>query len=168
MAEFTDKETYSIISDQTGEIVDTFAQGDRIIHAVEDDGFIHNYKKGEMFVKIWDKAIPVMMEKLTKPEFWVAIGIENLVSYNDNILRNPNGERSDIQDICRAVKMNYDATRKIVTSLKKKGVLFIGEVGCLDNQQIKIKSIVANPKIYMRGAKELREIDGLFTGSGWD
>ena len=165
---FDERETYSVVSNQTGMIVETFKQGDKIIRAVEDDGFIHNYHKGEMFVKVWDKAMPIMMKKLTKTEFWVALGIVNLVSYEDNILRNSNGERCDVEDISKVVGMNYGATRNVVTSLKKKGVLFVGEVGCIENPKIKIKSIVANPRIYIRGAKESREIDGLFAGSGWD
>lgn len=164
---FDDQETYSVICNQTGEIVESFKQGAKIINNPLDDLYIHNYRKGESFVKIWDKAVPILMEKLTKPEFWVAMGVTSLISYNDNILRTSDGKRADVHDISKIVGMEYDATRKIITSLKKKGILFVGDVGCIDNPKVKVKSIVANPRIYIRGAKELREIDGLFSDSGW-
>ena len=34
----------------------------------EDDGFIHNYHRGDGFVKLLDSAVPKMMQVLTKAE----------------------------------------------------------------------------------------------------
>ena len=160
-------ETYSLVNNGTGEVEAEINNGCSVKVNPEDDGFIHNYHRGDGFVKLLDSAVPKMMQVLTKAEMWVAIGIANYVSYDDNILRDDTGRHLDIKDLCEPLNMNYDSLRKIMTGLKKKGVIYVGSTGSREAPHTEIKSIVANPRIYFRGTKERREIDGLFEGSLW-
>ena len=161
-------ETFSLINNATGAVEDEVNNGYSIKVNPEDDGYIHNYHRGDGFVKLLDSAIPKMMKVLTKSEMWVAIGIANFVSYDDNILRDDTGKHLDVKDLCEPLNMNYDALRKIMTGLKKKGVIYVGGTGSKEAPHTEVKSIVANPRIYFRGTKEKREIDGLFEHSLWD
>ena len=54
-------ETYSLVNNGTGEVEAEINNGCSIKVNPEDDGFIHNYHRGDGFVKLLDSAVPKMM-----------------------------------------------------------------------------------------------------------
>ena len=73
----------------------------------------------------------------------------------DNILRN-NGVRMTISDVAKALNQQYETTRKLLKSLENKGVIAVAQVGSIEKPDIKIKSIIANPYIFVRGKCQKR------------
>jgi len=161
---------YVIVNPNTGEFIDTYGEGDKIVHKEQSEHlqkYITNFNKGESFVKVFDKYIPVLGKKLTNPEFGIVMRLIPYVSYQDNVLRN-NKKVLTIQEISELMDMKYDYGRKIIASLIKKGVLGIHKTGCIDKPKVMIKTIVANPYIFVRGIEINRVVAGLFEKTGWD
>ena len=160
-------DSWVVIDPNSGEVKNTFNEGDKIIHCKSDDGIDHNFLKGESFVKVIDKIVPKLKEELTQAEFICAFSLIPYISYMDNILRN-NGVRMTINDVAKALNQQYETTRKLLKSLENKGVIAVAQVGSIEKPDIKIKSIIANPYIFVRGKCQKREICGIFSDSGWN
>jgi len=161
---------YVIVNPNTGEFIDTYGEGDRIVHKEQDEyaqKYIINFNKGEPFVKLYDKAVDILRRKLSATEFMLAISLEKFVSYKDSILRH-NGKIMNMQDIATELDLDYGTVRRQVSSLTKKGVLGIHKTGCVDNPKIMVKAITCNPYIYLRGNDINKMSVALFEKSGWD
>lgn len=63
--------------------------------------------------------------------------------------------------------MSYDALRKQLNSLVKKGVIGIHKTGCKDKPNALVKAITVNPYIYTKGNNVNKTILGLYEDSMW-
>ena len=63
--------------------------------------------------------------------------------------------------------MGYEALRKQINSLVKKGVIGIHKTGCKDKPNVLVKAITVNPYIYTKGNNINETIASLFSCSKW-
>jgi hypothetical protein len=164
-------EKYLVVNDSTGEVVDTINPGDRIVrdkqikHCKEYDD---NFNKGESFVKIFDKTLFLLVEKLTNGEIAFVIKILPYISYNDGILRDEEKKIININDLAERMEMTYEGVRKVVASLISKGVLGEHRTGSIDNPKIINKCLTVNPYIFLKGKQMNKTIIGLFENTEWN
>lgn len=170
-----------VLDAETGEITDSFREGDSYKkYTREDKEKIRNFMKeknecepfneGVSFVKLYDDILDDLGECLTTGEFSFAIRLAKHVSYKDCILRtngNPNGKILNVQDLSVLMKTDPSVVRRYVSSLIKKGVLGKHITGCRDNPNIQIKAITCNPYIFSRGNKLNPTAVSLFANSRW-
>jgi len=170
-----------VLDPETGEITDSFREGDSYKkYTREDKEKVRNFLKekdecepfneGVSFVKLYDDILDDLGECLTTGEFSFAIRLAKHVSYKDCILRtngNPNGKILNVQDLAVLMKTDPSVVRRYVSSLIKKGVLGKHVTGCRDNPNIQIKAITCNPYIFSRGNKLNPTAVSLFSNSRW-
>jgi len=154
-----------------GEVIQKIDEGYRITSKEQDEHqkeYDDNFYKGKGFVKVFPEMIPMLEDKLTSNEFAFLFQLIPYVSYKDNILRH-NGRILDMKDLSEIMKnYTYDAVRKIIPSLIKKGVLGVHKTGCADKPNVMIKCYTVNPHIIGKGNTINRTITGLFEKSGWN
>jgi len=162
---------FVIINPHNGELVGKLREGDKVVTKEQSEHqqkYVDNFNKGEKFLKIYEKAMPILAKKLKYNEFTFLMQLLPYVSYKDNILRYEN-KVLDMQDLSTLLpEYSYDTVRRIVPSLIRKGVLGIHKTGCLDRPNIIIKCYTVNPFIVTKGTTMDRTIIGLFEKSGWD
>jgi lambda repressor-like predicted transcriptional regulator len=121
---------------ETGEILTDIYENDRIVPFKEksEDDLVYNFNEETKFVKLY-LGVNELRKYLTQGEFTVAVSLADFVSYDDCIIRHgghQNGKILSIKDLADEMEINYDALRKTITSLVKKGVLGIHKTGCKD------------------------------------
>lgn len=165
-----------VISTETGEIIEDLYEGDKIIHSKNEEKdeqnnkLIYNFNEGVPFVKLY-LGVNKMRKYLTPGEFTIAISLADFVCYEDCIVReggHHNGKILTISELAEEMEMNYEALRKILSSLKKKGVIAISETGCRDNPKILTKCIIVNPYIFTKGININKTLTGIFNNSNWN
>ena len=169
--------TKALINYETGEIEDEYYEGDRLtLRRSEQDDYaathVIDFNKGKSFVKIYDDVVPLLEKYLTLSEFKLAISLMIHVSYEDCIIRRTRDRRSEIINIKKLSEihdMNYDYTKKLMMSLKKKGVVGKHETGTiLSDCEQRINTIyTVNPFIYFRGSDLLTPVHSFYINSGW-
>lgn len=130
-----------------------------------------DFNKGARFVKVYDKALEVMVEKLSKSELQFAMKIVKLVSYDDSILRtggHGNGKVLSLNDIAEITEESYKNCSKLMNALLKQGIVGKHETGCVGAPNIIIKCYTFNPYILNRGKKLDKTVEGLFHNTGWE
>lgn len=162
---------YHVVDFETGEIIDDIGPGDKIVHKKEKkDDIIYDFNNDKSFVKLY-LGVNELRKYLTQGEFTVAISLADFVCYNDCILReggHRNGKILTIQELADEMEMNYDALRKHISSLVKKGVIGIHKTGCKDAPNKMVKAITVNPYIYTKGNNVNSTILSLFSESQWN
>lgn len=169
--ENNENESFVIVSTESGAIVGTMEYGDKItkhkqIEHYEE--FDDTFNKGENFVKIFDKSLLLMADKLTNGEIAFVIKLLPYISYKDGILRDEDKKILSITDLSKKMDLTHEGVRKVVTSLISKGVLGEHKTGSIDNSKILNKCITVNPFIFMKGRQMNRTIIGLFENSDWN
>ena len=169
--------TTLLVNASTGEIIDEVFQGDRIsIKREAQDVYasthIMNFNKDKSFVKIYDEVVPLLEKYLTLPEFKFAICLTPHVSFEDCIIRKTQDRRSKIltmKDLAALHNFKYDYVRKIMSSLKRKGIIGKHETGSIlqDCTQEESTVYTVNPYIYFRGSDILTPIHSFYERSGW-
>lgn len=169
--------TASIVTTDDGEIHEA-NENSRIIleEKVEYDNennIIEDFNKGEKFVKLFDCVIPELRKRLTPSEFVFAISLSNFVSYNDCVLRKSchgNSVIIDAKDIADLLEMDYSVVRRLILSLKKKGVIGQHETGSINKElDTKMKKVyTVNPYIYFRGINVNETVKEFYVNSGWN
>lgn len=176
----TDPVNY-IVNASTGEITNTTYQGDRLTIARQSqlqyaNDHLQNFNSGKTFVKIYDEIIPLLEKYLSSAEFKFVICLIPHVSYEDCIIRKTMDRKSKIltqKEIAQLHNYKYDYVRKIMASLKNKGVIGKHETGsilnCSGNDNIAESNIAytVNPYIYFRGSDIITPIHAFYSGSGW-
>ena len=160
-----------VVDVETGECVEDIYEKDKVMHYKEKspDDKIYNFNKGENFVKLY-LGVNELRKHLTTNEFTIAISLADFVCYDDCILRkggHHNGKILTIKELAEEMEIQYDAFRKTITSLVKKGVIGIHKTGCKDNPKIMVKAVTVNPYIYSRGNNVNKTILGLFEHANW-
>jgi len=163
---------YPIVNSDTGEVIDKFCVGDKITRNQQIEytqEYDTSFGKGKTFMKIFDDQEDMLTTKLTSAEIAFVLKIRKYVSYNDAVLRDNygKGEVLTYNTIADNLDISYSGARKLVESLMKKGVLAISKTGTRDNNNILIRTIHANPYIFIRGNKMSRVTSDLFRNSGW-
>ena len=152
---------------KSGEVLGEYKAGDKIIRCPVLDGYIHNWKKGEPFVKLYRSAQKKIRKELSTTESSVCYGLAEFISYKDNILR-IDGRRMTIKDLASVFGFKYETMRRIIKSLQKHGVVCSAKVGNIENPEIETKCIIGNPYIYTNGTVLAENIYELFENSGWE
>lgn len=161
-----------VIDVETGEFLDDIYEKDKIVHYKEEspEDKIYNFNKGESFVKLY-LGVNELRKHLTPGEFTVALSLADFVCYDDCILRkggHHNGKILTIKELADEMDVNYDALRKTITTLNKKGVIGIHKTGCKDKPNVLVKAITVNPYIYSRGNNVNKTILSLFEHTNWN
>lgn len=166
----------SLVNTDTGEILDEFHIGDKLsIQRSEQMDYvkthIQNFNSDKSFIKIYDDVVPLLEKYLTNPEFKFAIILSPHVSYEDCVIRETTNRKSKIltiADIAEIHGYKYDYAKKIMASLKHKGVIGKHDTGSIipDVNDNKIAYTV-NPYIYFRGNNINKTIYSFYESSGW-
>lgn len=162
-----------VVDVDTGECLDDIYEQDKVVHYKESDennDKVYNFNKGENFVKLY-LGVNELRKHLTPGEFTIAMSLADFVCYDDCILRKSghhNGKILSIKELSEEMNIQYDALRKTITSLTKKGVIGIHKTGCKDKPNILVKAITVNPYIYSRGNNVNKTILSLFEHSKWN
>ena len=176
--EQTSKEpVMTLVDSHTGEIIDHYYPGDKptVKRAEQMEYYnthIINFNKNKSFVKIYDDVVPLLEKYLTLPEFKFVICLTPHVSFDDCIIRETQDRRSKIlnmKDLAEIHNYKYGYVRKIMSSLKNKGVIGKHETGSIlfnytgeDNT-----AYTVNPYIYFRGADIITPVHSFYVNSGW-
>jgi hypothetical protein len=161
----------TIINETTGEIIDHLYEGDSILRDKSKDAnekYIRNFNKGESFLKIYDRVMPELCEKLSKAELSTAMMLLPYISYDDCILKHGDGSIIKLQDFPDLLGLSYDRVRKIIKSLTTLGVLGIFETGCKEKPKLMFKCYVFNPYIASKGTTINKSVAALFAETKWD
>ncbi|MDF2951050.1 MAG: hypothetical protein K0S18_633 [Anaerocolumna sp.] len=160
----------TVFNENTGEIIDYIYEGDSILRDKSKEAnekYERNFNKGESFLKVYDKVMPILGKKLSNAEFAFTMQLLPYISYKDNVLKF-NGKILDIKELSSCMDVGYDNARKLVSSLIKKGILGRHETGCIERPTIKLQCITVNPFIFNRGTQMDKTVITLFKDSGWD
>lgn len=168
---------FSLVDNTTGEIINQYYSGDKLsLVRKEQIDYMNNYildfNQKETFIKVYDKAIPLLEKYLPAPEFKFAICLGSHVSYKDCIIRetqNTNSKILSIKDIADIHGYKYDYARKMMSMLKQKGIVGKHETGSiLPNYNERYGTIyTVNPFIYFRGTALLNPVHNFYINSGW-
>lgn len=160
-----------VVDAETGEVIDKIYDGDRIKHAKEENNdMIYGFNKGKSFVKLY-VGVNELRKYLTPGEFTIAMSLADFVCYDDCILRkggHKNGKILTLQELAEEMDIKYDALRKQISSLIKKGVVGIHKTGCKDAPNVILKAITVNPYIFSRGNNINATIAALYSESKWN
>ncbi len=166
-----------IVNASTGEIENATYAGDKLgITRFSQLQYVathvQNFNSDKTFVKIYDEVVPLLEKYLTLPEFKFAICLTPHVSYEDCIIRQTMDRRSKIltmKDIAEIHNYKYDYVRKIMSSLKNKGVIGKHETGSILGEYPDGNDVVytVNPYIYFRGSDMITPVHSFYYNSGW-
>lgn len=168
---YNENETYSVVSNLTGEIVNQINPGDSIKRGKNktDCDLYYGYNSDKKFVKLYTGVSNVLADLLTGTELKVVIKLTNLICYEDYILRkggHHNGEILDLKQISEILDMNYNTLRGIMRSLYKKGVFGVFKSGEVFTEEL-YNAIVANPDIFGIGRNVMYNTVALFEKTKW-
>ena len=170
-AEIIDKETGEILTSSVGDksrvIIET-----KVEEEPDEVVYSSNFNQGESFVKLYDEVVPALREHLTPSEFVFAISLSQFVSYNDCILRETNHGNSkiiDAKEISELLNMDYSTTRRLISSLIKKGVIGQHKTGDINKDlDTRMKKVyIVNPYIYFRGTTINDTVKSIYCDTEW-
>lgn len=166
-----------LLDTTTGEVLAEFKENDRLkLSRAEQDEYLKShiidFNRDKSFVKVYDEVVPLLEKYLTMPEFKLAICLMPHVSYEDCIIRETKDRRSkilSIKDLAEIHDWKYDYLRKIISSLKKKGVIGKHETGnILYGYNGRYGTVyTVNPFIYFRGSDMITPVYSFYVNSGW-
>lgn len=150
----------SVVSNETGEVINEIYEGDRIIRKKDKhDNYIHDFRKNDPFVKLYI-GVNELRKVLSLSEFAVAISLADFICYDDCLIRkggNNNGHLLTVKELADDMNIPYESLRKTMRSLKKKGIIGEHKTGCPEHI-----AITVNPNIYHKGVKVNETIAALF------
>ena len=171
------RDDLAIVSMETGEILDTLKTGDNLslVRAEQIEytkSHIQNFNSDKTFVKIYDDVVPLLEKYLTLPEFKFTICLTPHVSFEDCIIRRTMDRKSQIlnmHDLAELHGYKYDYVRKIMSSLKNKGVIGRHDTGSILKEYSGNSNTVytVNPYIFFRGVDILTPVHSFYSNSGW-
>ena len=165
-----------VVDAETGEIIDHLHSGDNVKHTTTNNKdevhYTSSFRQGDNFVKLYDDVVPELRKHLTPSEIIFAISLAPYAAYNDCILRKTghgNSKVLDAKDISELLNMDYSVTRRLISSLKKKGVMGQHETGSINKDiDTRLKKVYTiNPYIYFRGTTINDTIKEFYSDTGW-
>lgn len=167
---------------ETKEEVDALYPGDSYRkYTLEDkmkkgqylEDHILNWGNGRPFIKVYTDILPYLQDKLTKSELWATFFLLPHTSYEDCIIRasgtNRNSHMLTLQEISEAINEKYANGRKIIKSLKDKGILGRFETGVIFNDEDYVSKEVylMNPYLLFKGENINKTVSMLFRDTIW-
>ena len=164
--------TFSVVSRETGAIVDNYYPGDVVTVRRETQkeytkSKIKNFNKGERFVKVFIDVILSIGQQLNNTEFATAIKLCKFVGYETGVLEIDEGNNkypADLKTLSAELDIKYDQFRKIISSLMKKDI--IRKMKRVYGKK-EYSCYVANPYVYIQGQNLDRDVYELFKDSVW-
>ena len=166
-----------IINVETGEILNKIYPGDKLSITRKEqyeyaNSHILNFNKDRSFVKIYDDIVPLLESYLNPSEFKFVYCLTPHISYEDCIIREKRDRTSrilSIKDIAEIHKYKYDYARKLMASLKNKGIIGKHETGSiLENYDLRYGTVyTVNPFIFFRGLDINNTVYAFYVNSGW-
>lgn len=131
-----------------------------------------NFQKGKTFVKLFSDALPHLTRYTTSAEFVFLINLARFVSWEDCVLRfstNGNNHIISMKEMATLLDMDYNVVRRLVASLKKKGIIGKHETGTiLPHSDTVIKTAyTVNPHIFFRGVNINKSVLAFYEDTGW-
>lgn len=164
------RKSFPVIDLETGEIINTIRQGDRVYRKESKDaieGKVIDFNKGESFVKAYDDGMKKVRGKLSNAQYSFLWCILPQMEYNTNILRNDDGTILERKDFTKITGMKYNANRKLLLSLVETGIIGMWQVGSLDKKGIMFNCFVVNPYVFHKGTMIYEGLLELFAKTGW-
>lgn len=130
---------------------------------------IIKFKSDEGFIKMWNGSGIELKKALTNAEANFMLGLTDLVSYQDNIIRrngDARGKALNKKEIGEALDETPRNSERLINSLIKKEVLSNFEYINEDSGKV-VKCYAFNPFIYFRGQDLHKDIYDLFKKSRW-
>jgi hypothetical protein len=164
-----------IISEETGELIETIQTGDSIkITRQEQKDYARKhdiqFNSKEDFIKFFIKNTDKMADNLNFAELGLLLSLTKFICYEDCILRTGgrhNGNVLTVKELAVLLKQNEKSLYRQITNLKSKGVLCICGIGSIYEHEHNKKVIIINPYIFCRGNIVNNTIKALFENSGW-
>lgn len=156
-----------VVDIKSGEIFKP-KDGKIIIEEYEEDKLIAF--KGGNFVKLFDCVVPKLLHDLTPTEIKFVFSLVPFISYEDCVIRENrlrNSEAINAKQLSRLLDVEYSKTRRMISSLERKGVIGHHETGNSEKEGKKHKVYTVNPYIFFRGNKINRAICDYYAKSGW-
>lgn len=131
-----------------------------------------SFKKKQTFIKLYTDIVPYLMKYTTSAELIFLINISRFVSWEDCIIRestNGNSHIVSMKELAELLNMNYGVVRRLIASLKKKGIIGKHETGTiLPNKDNSVKiAYTVNPHIFFRGVNVNKSVLAFYEDSGW-
>lgn len=169
-----DTDTGEIICQTEGctEIKDSTLSEEEKAKKEYEETHIMNFNKDKKFVKLYTDGLPILKEHLTPTEFMFTILLAEFVTWEDCILRatsNGNSHVINAKEIAELLNMDYGVVRRLISALKRKGVIGKHETGSiLPNADIKANNVyTANPYIFFKGINVNSTVATFYQNSGW-
>lgn len=171
-------DTYGTVDLETGEIIDTFPVGTKVIKPKPEfieraDGSEYKNKfnqgKKELFVKMYKNPIKELSKELSYKDLAIFTMLTPYIGYQDCILKDNDGlgKPVNIKQLSELINVNYDILRKTLKDFEKKELIAKIAIESKSNSAGKINVIAVNPYIFFNGVDLRKEIYLAFKNSKW-
>jgi len=174
----TEEKIATVVSDETGEIIDEIYSGDKIVRMTESkkkkeaykQQHVLNFNKGVSFVKTFSEAAYILSMMLSPKECQFVMGLNKFISYEDCSIKNGYGTDEhfmSLKELSEEMHVEYSRCSRIMTSLISKGVIGKFETGNIIDGKREYHFLM-NPYICINGSNPEKSVCKHFKGTGWE
>jgi len=157
-----EKIKFNIVDKETGEIVNTMEDGDKVIRKksiklMEETSEIN---KNEAFIKIFVKPLLQLSTVLSNSEAWFVTYLLSYLDYTSGMIKDNNGNSITLDDMMDDTSLKPSATYNMIKKLTDKGII----------AKIKTENktyFVMNPYIFMKGKRVNNTLIDVFKNTQW-
>jgi len=152
-----------VINSDTGAVMTTLMNGDKIIRAksIETMQEFEKIPQGETFTKLYHKVVPLLIEcRLSASEFMIFMHLAVNLRYLSNVAKYPNGKLITRQNLQDDLKVCERTLKSSIYKLIKVGLI-------VEATTIEGKVFIVNPYVVMVGDKVNKTVYDLFRKSKW-
>lgn len=152
-----------IIDSETGEVITTLNEGDRIIRSKSVDSYseLEDAPKNETFTKLYHKIVPFMVEcDLSASELMIIMHLAVNLRYLSNVAKYPNGKLITRANLQSDLQLSEPTIKRSIYRLIKVGLI-------VEASTVEGKVFVVNPYVVMVGDKINKTVFDLFRKSKW-
>lgn len=148
--------TKYVVKPETGEIIDSMYEGDRILRKASIDN-LSQYQvwKVERFFKGHIGEIREVVKELSAMEKAFLFSIAPYVGYDDCCLKHDNGNELSFDDMVRICDMSRSTVSGVINDLIDKDILYRGK-----NSQV--RQYFMNPWLFCKGNRINRVLKRMF------
>jgi len=156
------KTTHQLVIPDTGEVVGSLYEGDRIYRGKSDDYLKSTIElnKGEPYAKLYMRPMFALARALSGSELQMVYYLLSYLSYDSGIVMNANGKPLSRQIIAQDINLAVKTVDKILQSLHSKQV--IGKHN--NGREV---HFTMNPWLFMRGKRINKTLYEFFKNSRW-
>lgn len=172
------KEEYGIndeigfYSKTTGEVYDV-ENGITLKHPTlkrknkQNETLISNFKKKELFVKVYKTPIEILGKELSNRDFAWFMRLIPYVNMQDCVLYDSNGEYLNVRKLSSLLEVNYDNLQSVIKSYEKNGL--VAKIKRPSQKDIykEVTAICVNPYVLMNGECLIELVNNVFKGTRW-